>query len=203
MSRHADSATSLTGRLPGILAWILCLAAVCMAIWIPDYLPFTDYPVHLALIRAAGIPGRAQPLTVDYYDTDWFTPYTIPYQLGRWMTAVIPLEITGKLLLTLYLLLTPLAMARLLSQLGKPRILALGMIPLLFNFNLSWGFLPFLLVIPMTLETAGRAIHFLVHPDTRRWLLLALMFSLVFFTHLFGLITAMVGMIFGIPSGRL
>lgn len=177
-------------RLTGPITWLVCLTAVCITIWIPDYLPFTDYPVHLSLIQSAGIPGHVTPLTLDYFETQWFTPYVIPYQLGRFLAAAIPLETTGKVLLTLYLLLTPLAFARLLRSLNKPAILALGILPLLFNFNLSWGFLPFLLAVPLIFETTVRAIRYLDTPGLLNWIALSVCFLLLFFTHLFGMITA-------------
>ncbi|MCD4653199.1 hypothetical protein K8T06_04630 [bacterium] len=185
----------------GIL-WTICLIAILSTIWIPNYLPFTDYPVHLSLIQVSDIPARAEPIAADRFETNWWTPYAFPYYMARIIAIIFPIEITGKILLSLYLILTPLSTARLLKSLNKPPVLALATFPLLINFNLSWGFVPFLISIPLMLESINQCIRFIRTPLTYRWILFSSALVLLFFTHLFALLIALV-LCAGITVGSL
>ncbi|MBN1296009.1 hypothetical protein JXA80_04465 [bacterium] len=185
---HRSAAHS--ARFIGVSCWVICTLALLGTLWVPEYLPFTDYPVHLTLIQATTTPSQSLPATPNYFDTHWLTPYAIPYQVGRIIASVTPIEMTGKILLSLYILLTPISFARLLHAMNSPRTIALGVFPLLLNFNVSWGFLPFLIAIPLILETITCAIRFQTTPSPHRWLALATLLICLFFNHLFGLITA-------------
>lgn len=183
--------TEISIKHLSLVVWCICFTCILSVIWIPDYLPFTDYPVHLSLIQVSGIPGQAAPVISDAYQQDWFTPYSLTYYLGRMPAALFSLETTGKILLSIYLLMTPLIFRRLLILLSKPGDLALASIPLLLNFNVSWGFLPFLLSIPLILESLVRMISFTRSTNRRNFLLTAIVLIILFFTHLFGLLIAL------------
>lgn len=174
---------------------IALTAAMLTPIWASDLLPFTDYPVHLAMAQSAGIPGRSQSFGVDRFETHWFTPYSVAYQVMIQAGRVFPIEMTGKIMISLYLITTPLLLMRLLKTLGKPPYLALPFYLMLYNFNVSWGFLPFLTAVPILFEIIVQIVLYLKRPTLPRGFLLAGWLILLFFTHLFALVIAMAIMV--------
>ncbi|MBN1879062.1 hypothetical protein JW823_03035 [bacterium] len=170
------------------LCLVILTVSMLIPLWTPDLLPFTDYPVHLALVQAAGSPGRAQSQSAERFETHWFTPYAIPYQVMRWIAVISPIETAGKLLLSVYLIATPLLFIRLFRALGKPGYLALPVFLMLYNFNIYWGFLPFLTAIPLLIEIMTQSVSIARNPSGRRIFLLTSLFIILFFTHLFALL---------------
>jgi len=189
MSRdyQIDKTSFGSSKLLIAILFVISLSAIVCTIWIPDYLPFTDYPVHLALIQEAA--GNTDVL--DRFETNWWTPYALPYYFAALINRYLSIELTGKILLLLYFFMTPLITMRLLGSLDKPRYFGLAVFPLLLNFNLSWGFLPFLFSIPLMLESVNQTIRFIKSPSVYRWLSSALLFVILFFTHLFALLIAL------------
>lgn len=166
----------------------ICLFFILLPVWRADILPFTDYPVHLTLVQALDLSGKTPAALADRYETNWFSPYSGTYLLARIITRFFSVETTGRLLLTLYLLATPLLFFRFIRTLGKPAFLAFPFFVLMYNFNLSWGFLPFLTAIPLLIESLTQSMLFLDKPSWKRGIILGFFFILLFFTHIFSLL---------------
>jgi hypothetical protein len=170
---------------------VFCSVIILIPIWSADVLPFTDYPVHLALIQASGFSFNTPDTLSERFYVQWFTPYSATYMLARLISVVTSVETTGKLLLSLYLILTPLLFMRLLKLLNKPAYLAFPTFLMLYNFNLVWGFLPFLVAIPLMLETLNQSIRFRQNTTSVNGLAVCLIVTVLFFTHVFALFTAL------------
>ncbi len=170
---------------------VLCILSTLIPIWSVDILPFTDYPVHLALIQASGFSFNTPETVTEQFQTKWFTPYSTTFLLARLLSIAFSVETTGKILLMLYLVTTPLLFMRTLRLLGKPGYLAFPMFLMLYNFNLSWGFLPFLIAVPLMIETLNRSILCRINPGLTNILMACMFFTLLFFTHIFALFAAL------------
>ncbi len=174
-----------------VTGFIIGVIASLIPIFSTDIYPFVDYPVHLTLIQLTG-GDSTLPVNASDFETNWFTPYSGTFLAGKALNTILPLEQTGRALLMFYLIMTPIAFLFLLHAAGRDPRYALLMFPLLFNFNMAWGFLPFLISIPvlltvlaLALKAAGGAPRFVI----------ALSFAMIilFFTHLFSF---MIGTVF-------
>ncbi len=173
--------------------WMVSAGWFCLSAF---FFPFGDrtcyhLPITLFICHSSRFPispARASLTISDRFETNWFTPYVIPYQLTRLIAVVFSIETAGRIVLSIYLLATPLMLFRLFNVLGKSGILALPAFLMLFNFNLSWGFLPFLTAIPILIETISQCIRYMHKPEVYRGVLIAGLFVILFFTHLFALI---------------
>jgi hypothetical protein len=184
----------------------ICLVCILLPIWCAGILPFTDYPVHLALIQAVDLSGKTPAVLADRYETNWFSPYSGAYLLARLITWFFSVETTGRILLTLYLLATPLFFFRFMHTFGKPAYLAFPIFVLVYNFNLSWGFLPFLTGIPLMIESLTQTLLFQEKPSRKRGLCLGIVFVLLFFTHIFAFLIGsgllVCASVFSLVSGK-
>ncbi len=171
-----------------LICLCICLLSVQVPIWLTKTLPFTDYPVHLSLIQAVDLSANTPTTLKNHFETHWFSPYAVTYLLGQSMTLLFSVETIGKILLSLYLLLTPLLFFRFIRSIGKPVYLAFPICLLLFNFNISNGFLSFLIAIPLLIETSTQSYLFLKKTSWKQGIILTFLFVLLFFTHIFALI---------------
>ena len=184
---------------------ILCAGFVAglifslMPLFTADVFPFVDYPIHLNLIQIAS-KINSDIAVGQMYQTDWFTPYSTFFLLGKWLHLIFPLEFTGRILLMLYFLATPLAFSLLLYVLNRPLRNTLWIFPLLYNFSLSWGFIPFLLAVPLLLAWIA-SICALFAQKGHPWLV-SVLGVLVFFTHLFAFVIGAIVAIIILLTGK-
>lgn len=181
--------SSITPSRPLFLTCLcICLLSIQIPVWLPNTLPFTDYPVHLSLIQAIDLSANTPSTLKNNFETHWFSPYSVTYLLGQSMTLLFSVETIGRILLGTYLLLTPLLFFRFMRSIGKPPYLAFPICLLLFNFNMSWGFLSFLTAIPLVIESSTQSYLYLKKASWKQGLFLSCLFVLLFFTHIFALI---------------
>lgn len=155
------------------------------AIWPLQFPPLVDYPVHISLFQLSADVGRLESTCSAEMTTQWFTPYTLVYWVARWVVPWTSPDIFGKILLSIYLALTPLSFLLLLQTLKRPAHYALFIPMMLINFNFSWGFLPFLIAIPMIFLAVSFAVRASDHPSTQMYCAFSIILIVLFFTHLF------------------
>ena len=171
--KHAN-----TYILMGVLLFGVCLAAVIIPVLTTSIYPMTDYPVHLMLLDAAASGDNC-------WETQWFTPYSMSFLAGSVCTALCSPLTAGKILLIFYFLGTPLAFIWLIKNSGSPLAYSFVIFPLLYNFNVSWGFLPFLVSMPVFMAGLAAVMQWL-RQTSAAWLCTGAAFLLIlFFTHLF------------------
>jgi hypothetical protein len=172
------------------LALGACAAAALVPIWSVRYLPMTDLPQHAAQISiwkhlsdpAYGFAGQ--------FELNWFTPYLLGYALARAFAAFLPVATAVKAVVTLAVVATPLAMDRLLARTGADRSLALLGIPLAFGFSFYWGFLNFIVAIPIGIAFVASCHGYARRPTLRRAIVLALFAIGLYFAHVLVLAVA-------------
>ncbi len=186
-----------------ILGFFLSALFVAMPFLSVPVFPFVDYPLHLSLIQIASGRFPADSPIPGQFTTHWFTPYSITYLLSAILP--FPVEITGKVLLLFYVFFTPLSFLFLLKSLRMNPAYSLFIFPLLFNFNLSWGFIPFLISIPMLFTAAAAACKAALNEQDRIPFAVSGIVTLIFFTHLFTfiLVCILIPVIFLLGRGSL
>ncbi len=165
---------------------VLVLAAAVAPFWAGRFLPFLDLPQHLALSRVVARLGDPVLGFARYYAVDGrVTPYWGYYAAMRWLDPLAGPELANRLLVSAYAAGLPLAAAYALRGLGRDGRWAVFTVPLVFGTNLFFGFMGFVLSLPLFLVGVGLAARHLApeRADARRALRLAAVAVLVFLFH--------------------
>ncbi len=166
------------------MAGILVLASPALLV---RYLPMTDLPQHFAIVSI--IKNFEDPA---YGFTEYFelavgrTLYLLPYLIVTQLAKIWPAEFAMRCLVFLGLITYPLALLTTLRSRGRPALLALLALPLMYSSTVFWGFVHFNLAVGLA---------FFAMPLFSRCrltatgdLALTLLCALIAATHLYGLL---------------
>lgn len=186
--------TQLTPRLSPQLAQTISLrnermfvAAVLLSIaplWFTQYLPMLDLPQHAGQITALREIWAGNPAFTQLFDVNWFTPYLLGYLLLYAGSTVLPVAVAAQLLVSLSLVSIPLLTGTLLRAAGADERWKWLAIPSAYSFAFYWGFLSFLVAVPLGLLFIIQAIRFSAESSLRRGIGVALASLALFFCHL-------------------
>lgn len=129
------------------------VAVFALAYWLTPFPPCIDYPQHLAIgaiIRRLMVPGA--PEHADYV----FTPITyngLFHVLVAVLSLVFPVEISGKLLLSLIPFGTGGSALALMRLARRPLWYAFLALPFSYSYIVGWGFINYSLGTPLALFT--------------------------------------------------
>lgn len=148
-----------------------------------DYLPFTDFPQHLAIASILADPeAYASHYTLDLSHT----LYVLPYALTLLVGAIIGIEPAYTLITWLSVLLPPLGVLAVLNARGRSPWLALLVAPLVYSRAVLWGFVNFNIALGLAFFTLALLLH---RERTRRQQALLLVLSLASaLTHVYGVL---------------
>jgi hypothetical protein len=146
-----------------LLAFWLLLAVALLLIWIPTYPPLVDYPEHLLAIQVlAHYQDSSFNYVRDYSIHLHNVPYVSVYLMGMILNRVFSIYVTGKILLSFYILFTPLSiLCYVRSFRGASPWPALLSFVLMFNLFYYLGSLNFLLSIPLGFFTLALLLRLL------------------------------------------
>jgi hypothetical protein len=122
-----------------------------LPVWLSLYPPMSDMPQHaaqVALLRNLHHPDFAY---ASQYRIHWFTPYLFGYMLVYLLVPLTGIVIAFKSVIALLLIAIPLSTALLLRQLKTDVFWSILTIPGLYGFAFQWGFLNFLVAVPIGL----------------------------------------------------
>lgn len=146
-------------------------------------LPIADLPQHeaqLTLYRALGDPTFP---FADQYEINYFTPYLLAYLVADAFALVLPIDVAFKATLFIALLAFIYAIYRFQRRMaGEPWWILFGF-PLFFGLSFVWGFLNFMMAIPLILVAIELSYAYGGDPGWRKGLPLALVGVLAFFAH--------------------
>ena len=184
--RHARRpGTDVTFRV----AFILLAAVSLVPLWSVRIPPMQDIWQHLALVDVLhnyDTPGSIFP---EYFHLPRAPkPNLVYYYATHLLGYLAPdLEIANKIVLSAYVLAFPLAFLYFLRSFGKSRWLAFFAFPLIYNSMFSYGFVSFLLGMPMLFVAVGAYRRFVAGDgealDPRPGVLAGGMLLATFFTH--------------------
>jgi len=132
-----------------ILAFLILLHIILIAT--SRLYPFTDMPNHLAaatIYRHHDDPGSRFP---EYYRQDLFLKPNTFHAIFCSLPIFPSVESANRVFLSLYAVLLPLSVLLLIRRLGGREWFALLSFLVLYNYNLSWGFVGFAFSIPLIL----------------------------------------------------
>ncbi|HEY5956400.1 MAG TPA: hypothetical protein VIV60_07610 [Polyangiaceae bacterium] len=177
-------------RLPDVLLFLVALIVVA-PIWAVERPPLQDFPQHVAAVRVLSSYFDPSFRFQEYFElTIGRTQYLTVYLLAAPFARVIGPTLATKLVLSVALALTPLAIARWLRALSMDAWLAWLSLPFVFNVHVGYGFINFVAAIPLMFLGLALAIEGQQQPSRKGAWALAVVLILCFFTHVvpFGLL---------------
>src|SRR3954453_6776796 len=154
-------------RWPVAALWVLPL-------WVTPFPPMVDYPQQLtlaAILRWYGDPVRRFRET---YELALWAPHGLFKLLVAGLAWVLPINVAGRLVVSLCLLAVGAAALALCRRTGRPAVYALLALTLTYNYAFFWGFVDNLQAYPLTLAGLALADRLFDRPFTvRSWLALA------------------------------
>lgn len=170
----------------------LALLAI-LPLWIGEYMPMVDLPQHAAQL-SIGLhwqdPEFGYPR---YFQPNWMTNQLLAYGVVKFFLAFMPLVPALKCALSVAVIGVPLATWFLLSRIGSDRWFSLLTFPVSYNFCFYWGFLNFIVGIPLGLVFVALAVGYAVAPSRRLALAMIAYAHVLFFAHV--LVLAFSGLI--------
>lgn len=160
------------------------VALSALPVWLTRYLPIQDLPQHLAAIRVLSDYDDPALGFSRYFEIDLFrTQYLAYYLAARALSLLFDVELANRLLVTLCIVGTPYALARLLRALGGDPRFALAALPLSYNAHFLLGFVNFLLAIPLALLGLALAVEQRRAPRAARSVELGAVALVCFYAH--------------------
>lgn len=158
--------------------YLMCL--LCAApLFFSHYPPMVDIPQHASqivtlnhLLFNADYPYR------DLFQINFTRPYWGGYFPVLLLDHFLPILLSMKILLGILLVITPWTVSRLRAHFSSDPALDWLALPVTFGFAFQWGFLNFLVGVPLALTFLLYAFRYAASPSLRTGLLLAV-FSLV------------------------
>lgn len=189
----------LAGR---VVAWLgqhwfvaaLGAVVVCnfLVVTSAEWLPLQDFSAHVELfdiLARHDDPATVYPLL--YAPGAPLVAGGLGPTLARVLGPLGGALFVAQLIVALYLVLTPLALAFVARVFERPRWTVLVAAPLVFNGCLALGFLNFIPAITCALFAVGVAQRFAVRGGVRRGLLLGFLLGLTSFAHVVGYLIAL------------
>jgi hypothetical protein len=139
------------------VGYVVLLAVYLTPLFVTRFLPGLDLPFHLAIADALGKMGVSGAPAHTFYERVGLTPYSAYYALVRVFGLALPLRIAHKLVLALIVAALPLALHRLLTATNRSPLPALLAFPLAYAMPLHYGFVSYMLALPLLLLVIAEA----------------------------------------------
>jgi hypothetical protein len=121
------------------------VALVIAGLFVTRLLPCVDYPQHLALSDVARRLSDPAAPEAAKYQLNYFTYNGLFHVTVAWLSRLLPIELAGRLVVSVSLGAMAAAVVALLRVLRRPVIYAALFTPILFSFSVGWGFVNYTL----------------------------------------------------------
>jgi len=152
-------------------------------LWFPKYLPLADIPQQAGQIVALQQIWAGDPTFNQLFTVNWFTPYLIGYMLFYPVSLLVPVTVAAKVVVSIAVVSVPLLTGALLRTAGADERWKWLAIPASYGFAFYWGFLSFIVAVPIALLFLIRTILFTRAPTLRNSLVIVLFGFFLFFSH--------------------
>jgi hypothetical protein len=177
-------------------AAVVTLVSVARPFVAVRYPAMTDLPFHAA--SASAIRHYWDP---SFHFADQFelhpleVPYLSSYVLMALLMTVMPPLAATKIVTVLMLLMLPIGLGTLTWGMRKSPLLGLAALPFVWGPLTHWGFVNFVAAIGLLAATLGLTLRVLDRPTRRSRIALGGVLVLLFFTHVFRLPFALLGVL--------
>jgi hypothetical protein len=164
-------------------AYAVCALVALAVPWLHEYPAGIDLPEHAHLFQVLAHYFDPKTAYRVFYFYEFYTPYAVLYMLAMLFAKIGGALFAVKVLISLCVLMTPAAMTRWLRAIGgEPSLGVLGF-AVVFGFGYLWGFLSFVMSIPISFLYLGTLAHLLDRPTWAGRLKCAVLAIVLFFTH--------------------
>lgn len=167
-------------------SWLFALACVLctLPLWVGHYPPMVDIPQHAAQIAALkGMLQGGWPYA-DLFRIQYFTPYWLGYGLVLALSFLVSTLTALKLVLTVSMAALPWSAARFCRKVGVSETWTWLLLLMPFGFAFHWGFLSFIVAMPLAFLFLSSALDLREKQDGRTWLKMVLWVHALFFAHI-------------------
>ena len=186
--RLGSSTVGLNHRGIRLAVLLISIVMLLIPIWSVKFPPMLDYPNHLA--RSFVLTHMNDPAFTfnRFYRADWAAyPYLGMDASLAVLNRIFPVEIAGKVFLSVCILAIPAAAWFFLSEINPgDDATALWVLLIAGNVFFLQGFLNFDLSIAVGLFALGLWLRWLDQPNIARWIAVLIAFTASYFTHLLG-----------------
>jgi hypothetical protein len=151
-------------------------------------LPCVDYPQHLALSDVARRLADPKSPERAIYEVNFFTYNGLFHLLVARLSAWLPIELAGRIVVACSLLALAAAVVALVRLSGRPPAHAALFTPVLFSFSLGWGFVNYVLATSIAAWTLVVIARTSVQPRADRVLAVAALGLACAFAHVLAML---------------
>lgn len=162
---------------------LACLVST-LPIWLATYPPMVDIPIHAVQIATFLRLLSGTEHFESLFRINWFTPYWSGYLITALWGLFLPISIAIKCTLSIAVAATPWAASRLRSLVNQDSHLDWLFLPIGYGFAFQWGFLNFIIGIPLTLLFLEYCIRYLSTPRLKTGIIIFIWAHLLFTTHI-------------------
>jgi hypothetical protein len=134
------------------------LALLVLGLFRNKLLPFVDYPQHLALAATLKRMMVGGAVERQLFETNLASYNSLFHVLVATANLIVPIDLAGKLVLSLYVFLIGYATLGLLRATGRPRARAFLIVPVIFGYSIIWGFVNFGLGVALQIVVLSRVL---------------------------------------------
>ena len=150
------------------IAFALCAAASAVPFLVTYRMPMTDLPEHAAQLTIWKHYDDSCYGFAQLYYKDWFTPYLVGYAIARLFAIVLSVNAALKLTAYCAVVALPLSLRVLLRRASTDDFLSLLGFPLAFGFSFYYGFLNFIVAVPLGMLFVACSFDYTATPTKRR-----------------------------------
>lgn len=184
-----------------IFVTLICLHAILIVT--TRLYPFIDLPNHLTEATIYRYYGDESNRFSSYFALDLFLKPNTFHTLFCSLPVFGSVETANRGFFVLYVILLPVSMLLLIGKLGGNRWFSLLSFLLVYNLNVSWGFVGFVFAVPLALLFMHAAIDFIERGLWGAGLAAAMLLVLIFFVHvLAALFSMLVFLVYCLRSGK-
>jgi hypothetical protein len=166
------------------IAFVALLAFHFLLIWNLRLYPFVDLSDHLASATIIRDYGQATNRFAEYFSINSFWLRPNVFHLLFCSSTIFPsVEWANKVYYCLYVILLPISILLLVKKFNGDKWHALLAFTLLYNYNVSWGFVGYTMSIPLLFVLIYFIINYFEIPSASRAAVLMAMFVFLFFAH--------------------
>ncbi|HTM44453.1 MAG TPA: hypothetical protein VL137_05830 [Polyangiaceae bacterium] len=176
--------------------WILFAIAAAAAIaplCLAEYLPMIDLPQHAAQLSIG--QGWSDPHFhyQELYQVNWLLNHVLAMLIASLIGLFVPAAAAMKAVVILAVVATPLSVAWLLRRLRADLFWALPVFITTFGYAFCWGFVDFMLAVPVGVALLAACFAYCEQPTRGHWWMLLGLMLLCFAAHI--LVLGLVGLI--------